>query len=158
MPTFAGGSSGPIDLNQLRRIHQRFATRNRAMVDAALKVAQRQAAEHVRNRSTFKRRKAKSLKDATKGKIIKSRGGRILRLTWPKKYAGYVEYGTRPHIIRPRRRRALRFRVGGAVVFARRVNHPGTKPYKYAWKATHSAHRVLGEHLVTGMRQAAAKF
>lgn len=42
-------------------------------------------------------------------------------------YAGYVNDGTRPHVIRPRRARALRFRVGGRVVYARLVNHPGTR-------------------------------
>lgn len=42
-------------------------------------------------------------------------------------YAEYVNDGTRPHIIRPRRARALRFTVGGQVVYARVVRHPGTR-------------------------------
>ena len=42
-------------------------------------------------------------------------------------YAPYVHDGTPPHVIRPRRARALRFTAGGRVVFAARVNHPGTK-------------------------------
>lgn len=46
-------------------------------------------------------------------------------------YAVYVEYGTRPHIIRPVRARALRFEVEGEVVFARLVRHPGTKPQRF---------------------------
>lgn len=43
-------------------------------------------------------------------------------------YAGYVEHGTKPHIITPRNGSFLRFVVGGKVVYARRVRHPGTKP------------------------------
>lgn len=44
-------------------------------------------------------------------------------------YAIYVSEGTRPHIIRPRPpRKALRFTVGGRVVYAAKVNHPGTRP------------------------------
>ena len=63
-------------------------------------------------------------------------------------YAAYVELGTKPHVIRPRKGSALRFpgsgvgttlggrvrtgevrRLGvGAYVFATVVNHPGTKP------------------------------
>ena len=43
-------------------------------------------------------------------------------------YAEMVSGGTRPHVIRPRRARALRFTVGGQTVFATRVNHPGTRP------------------------------
>lgn len=42
-------------------------------------------------------------------------------------YAAMVNDGTRPHVIRPRNARVLRFRVGGQVVFARVVNHPGTR-------------------------------
>jgi hypothetical protein len=34
--------------------------------------------------------------------------------------------GSRPHVITPRRRKALRFTVGGQVVFRTRVMHPGT--------------------------------
>lgn len=45
--------------------------------------------------------------------------------------ARYLEYGTRPHVIRPRNARALRFVSGGRVVFARAVNHPGTRPYRW---------------------------
>jgi len=40
-------------------------------------------------------------------------------------YAPYVEFGTRPHIIRPRRARALRFEVEGRTVFAMYARHPG---------------------------------
>jgi hypothetical protein len=55
-------------------------------------------------------------------------------------YAAYVERGTRPHEIRPRNRKALRWaadgasarlsgtpRSGGRVRFAKRVMHPGTR-------------------------------
>jgi HK97 gp10 family phage protein len=49
----------------------------------------------------------------------------------PLEYAVYVERGTRPHIIRPKRARALRFVVGGETVFARLVRHPGTKPHPF---------------------------
>lgn len=42
-------------------------------------------------------------------------------------YARFVNDGTAPHQIRPTRARALRFRVGGRIVFARVVNHPGTR-------------------------------
>lgn len=40
-----------------------------------------------------------------------------------------LERGSRPHLIVPRRASALRFTVGGRVIFARSVNHPGTRPY-----------------------------
>ena len=42
-------------------------------------------------------------------------------------YAAFVNDGTRPHIIRPRRAQVLRFTVGGRTVFAKVVHHPGTR-------------------------------
>lgn len=77
-------------------------------------------------------------------------------------YAAYVELGTRPHVIRPKHARSLRFpasgvkttlggrartgevrRLGaGAYVFAGEVHHPGTKPQPF---------------LVPGAKKAASK-
>lgn len=45
-------------------------------------------------------------------------------------YGDDVEYGTGPHVIRPKGG-ALRFTIGGRVVFATHVNHPGTAPQPY---------------------------
>lgn len=42
-------------------------------------------------------------------------------------HAKFVHDGTRPHEIRPRRVRALRFEMGPRLVFAARVWHPGTR-------------------------------
>ena len=53
----------------------------------------------------------------------------------------FLERGTRPHVIEGNP--VLRFKVGGQTVYARRVNHPGTRPY-----------RILEE----GARRAAARY
>lgn len=42
------------------------------------------------------------------------------------KYTGYEHDGTKPHIIRARRKKALRFMINGQVVFRKQVKHPGT--------------------------------
>jgi hypothetical protein len=47
----------------------------------------------------------------------------------------YVLDGTRPHIIVPRRAKALRFEAGGSIVFAKRVRHPGTRPNNFLARA-----------------------
>lgn len=44
-------------------------------------------------------------------------------------YARYVELGTRPHVIRPRTRKALAWK--GARHPVRKVNHPGSKPHPF---------------------------
>lgn len=58
-------------------------------------------------------------------------------------YARFVADGTRPHTIRPRNARALRFQVGGKTVFAMRVNHPGTQPNPWFRNAFTKANRTL---------------
>jgi len=42
-------------------------------------------------------------------------------------YAVFVELGTRAHVIVPKYRKALRFPVAAGFMFARKVNHPGTR-------------------------------
>ena len=159
------GSSGPWNLRELEQAHRKAIRDHKAMEQEALRIAGAHAVEHVRARSTFKRRKANSLKDNTKTRVIRSSGGRIikLQLSWNKPYASFVEYGTRAHDI-PKpppmpAGRYLRFRVkGGAIVFAKQVRHPGTRPYKFGWKAAHSAHRVLGDRLLEGMARVSRRF
>lgn len=46
-------------------------------------------------------------------------------------YAVYVAEGTRPHTIQPVNASALRFEVGGKIVFTRLIRHPGTKPHPF---------------------------
>lgn len=76
--------------------------------------------------------------------IIGSRSADHVTVVADAAYSRHVELGTKPHVIVPRRRRALRFatkasdrrlsgapRRGAAVTFARRVQHPGTRPQPY---------------------------
>ena len=50
-----------------------------------------------------------------------------IRLVQTHPLFAYVEYPTRAHMIRPRNARFLVFTINGRRVFARSVNHPGTK-------------------------------
>jgi hypothetical protein len=73
----------------------------------------------------------------------------------------FLEFGTKPHEILPRRRKALRFaaagsgaprlsgrpRKGQAVTFAKRVRHPGTRPQPFLGPA---ARRALKESGIEG--------
>jgi hypothetical protein len=51
----------------------------------------------------------------------------IGRVTTRVKYAMAVHEGAQPHIIRPRKKKALKFKVGGRTVIVRSVRHPGNK-------------------------------
>jgi hypothetical protein len=66
-------------------------------------------------------------------------GGPSADITVRHEAVGYIINGTRPHQIRPVRAKALRFTVGGRVVFARLVNHPGTKPDDFLNKSLPAA-------------------
>ncbi len=46
-------------------------------------------------------------------------------------HAAFVHWGTRPHVIKPSKRKALRWTSGGRYIFARFVNHPGYKGDPY---------------------------
>lgn len=48
--------------------------------------------------------------------------------------------GSPPHVIRPRRRKALRFTQNGQVRFARRVNHPGNRGTHFLTRALDVLH------------------
>lgn len=46
-------------------------------------------------------------------------------------YALHLEFGTAPHIIRPRDAKALHWKMGGKHFFAKMVRHPGTRPQPF---------------------------
>lgn len=56
--------------------------------------------------------------------------------------AGFVLRGTRPHDIRPKTKKVLRFTSGGQILYAKVVHHPGNKPNNFLWKALLLAREV----------------
>lgn len=84
-------------------------------------------------------------------------------------YAAHVEFGTKPHIIRPKNRRALRWatganrrlsgtpRTGAPVTFATVVHHPGTKAHAFLVPGSKQALQEAGlaDVLVTSWNRAA---
>lgn len=62
-------------------------------------------------------------------------------------YASYMREGTRPHEIQPRRKKVLRFIIDGVVIFARRVQHPGTKPNNWYDQALDEFPRMIQDEL-----------
>lgn len=46
-------------------------------------------------------------------------------------HALFVEFGTKPHIIVPKEKKALKWKSGGSDVFAKKVYHPGTRPQPF---------------------------
>lgn len=70
------------------------------------------------------------------------------------RHAVFVEWGTRPHEIRPRNASILAFQVNGSTVFARKVNHPGTEPTKFMGAAADVGAQTLEWLLDEGLTKA----
>lgn len=72
------------------------------------------------------------LRDTIVKRFISTSTGPAWRVGSELSYARLHHDGTPPHVIVPRNASVLRFPTkGGTIVFARRVNHPGTKPNRY---------------------------
>lgn len=46
----------------------------------------------------------------------------------------HVEFGTKPHDIKPKNKKALKFQKGGKNIIVKAVKHPGTKPNPFIRK------------------------
>lgn len=103
----------------------RTLARVRAELGIALENASAEVAERALQlaRGLAPKKTGRYVRGLVKRRLGKTRW--LIAATAP--HSPYVEYSTRPHVIRPVRARALRFRVDGHVVFATRVRHPGTR-------------------------------
>lgn len=68
--------------------------------------------------------------------VTQGQRGTMVRLGANISYGMDVHAGTKPHVIVPKNKSVLRFpNKAGTIVYARKVNHPGTKPNPYLWQA-----------------------
>lgn len=51
------------------------------------------------------------------------------------RYAGWVHDGTKPYIIRPRKKKALKFTVAGETFIVKKVRHPGIRAQPWLRRA-----------------------
>ena len=58
-------------------------------------------------------------------------------------HAVFVHWGTRPHVIKPKNKQALRWPAGGAFAFAKVVNHPGYRGDAWMLRARRDAERAI---------------
>lgn len=61
------------------------------------------------------------------------------------RHASPVEFGTRPHEIRPIRASVLRFEIGGRVIYTKRVSHPGTRAQPFVRPAVNLIKSLIPE-------------
>lgn len=72
-------------------------------------------------------------------------------------YGVYVDQGTKPHVILPRYKKMLAFKVDGKWVRAKRVNHPGTKANPFFSNAVDAANPYANQEMQNAMERVLTK-
>ena len=145
------------NLDELRRAHDEFLASQERIIELTLNQAGAKAVEHVRTEPEFKPQTG-ALQRATRFRVVKISGGRLMRLTNSKAYADVIEGGSKAHVIQAKAGKFLRFVGKNGTVFARRVNHPGTKPYRFMSNAHAAADRFFRVELERDLTALAARF
>lgn len=146
-------STGPVDLAELRAIHDRFAFDNAAMIHRAAKDIGSQAFREVRdlNQQTLKQRSG-AVKASWYFRTTPIRGGALVTLATENKVAMYHEGGTglygpkgQKYLIKPKKARCLAFEWKGGYVRTSRVMHPGVKARHLGFKAMYGGSPINPE-------------
>jgi len=78
-------------------------------------------------------------------------GGNGFKVMVNSSYGVFVDQGTRPHVIVPRRKKMLAFQKDGRWIFAKRVNHPGTKAQPFFTNAVEGSESYANTQLKKAM-------
>lgn len=142
-----------INIGKLREGHDRFLAAHESMVAGAMYDASVGVLAEVALHPQFKPRTG-ALQKATQTRIVRTRSGRIVRVTNAKTYARSIEEGARPHTITAKNSKTLRFvSRNGGVVYRRTVHHPGNRAFWFLRKATDVGSERLGRLLTNGMQR-----
>lgn len=138
------------NVTALRASNAAFLKELDAVVKRQVRTATVSAQRDAAKTNKFESRTGKTKASVKRDIALTARGYRG-RIRSVRKVARYMEKGTRPHVIRAKRSRVLRFHSGGALVFRRSVNHPGTKPTWFMRDAAERAYARLGQSLSAEM-------
>jgi hypothetical protein len=69
-------------------------------------------------------------------------------------HALFVVFGTKPHVIRPKTKKALRWVSGNGFAFAGKVNHPGYRGDNYLQRAADEAVRQMPAIINAAIKEA----
>lgn len=145
-------------IEKMKRGHQRVEDGTRRAIQESLEFGGRHAKDHVERYPKFQPRTG-NLQRATKTRVIRTKGGKLLRIQNDKPYAAAIDKGARPHKISAKPGKKLRFRgANGGLVFASSVNHPGNRAYKFLYRAHRSAGRVVERKLSQRLSNIASRF
>ena len=106
-----------------------------AIIEEEIEIAVGIAARDIRERANDEHNWVSRTGDTERNGIDVELDGMVgvVRLATPNAIG--LHEGRPAHIIKPRNKMALRFPLGGVLVFASRVKHPGNKPDPYLFDA-----------------------
>jgi len=73
-------------------------------------------------------RQTGALRNSISSQLLADSRGLFVKVGSPLDYALHHHDGTRPHLIKPRSGRVIRFVSKGTITYVRSVLHPGTRP------------------------------
>lgn len=146
-----------INLQAVRQSNRRFLSAHDGAVLRALNESRESGLRYVHANPGFKRQSGET-QDATTGQVIRTTRGALVRFQNRKPHAAALDKGARPHLIRAKGGGVLAFRVGGAFIFRRQVQHPGNKAYHFLSRATIHAGEQFARDMTAGMTRVARQF
>lgn len=141
---------------EVRRKSDYFLALNERELATSLESTGRVAVRYVFQFPRFKPRSGKTQK-ATKARVIRTAGGRLLRLTNTAKHAGALESGAKPHDITGNPWLVFKGR-DGQWRRVRRVKHPGNKPYRFMSSAHQAGNAYFKGDMIRRMTALASRF
>ncbi len=139
-----------LDTSALDRAAAQFKREVERVVATAVAEAAMAGAQEAKDTAKFKDRTGK-LRASIQANPT---GPMTAEIVADAPYASWVNDGTEPHAI-VAHGRALRFEVGGDILFRASVQHPGTQPDGFMERAAAKAEEVLVERIAAGIEQAA---
>lgn len=139
-------------LNDLRQLPERMeASVIRQMSQIAYDKMQEGAGRHSKTGALFRSLYNRSI---PKGREV-GHDPLKTRLESGLSYDRFVIFGTRPHVILPRKKKALRWSGGGVFHFAKVVNHPGYRGDNYMQSAADAAIAQFSAIVTAAMKEQA---
>nr|DAZ15036.1 MAG TPA: Minor capsid protein [Caudoviricetes sp.] len=118
------------DFEKVSRAFDKSAQAVKAVARVQVKMATRDVRNYAADHHRFTTRSGD-----TERSIVSEVNGTSGKVWLGTKVAVYLHEGTKPHDIRPRMKKVLRFPVQGGFAFARRVHHPGTPKDQFLYDA-----------------------
>jgi hypothetical protein len=141
-----------IDPSKTLRSVEKLKAAFRTAAKHAMELAVKQAEDNAKNTTSFYDRSSSGTRSTIKGTV--GAGGFTGKLI-AKKAALFLQFGTKPHVILPKNGPYLRFQIhGGPWVFAKRVNHPGTKATLFMTHARNVGEQTLKRGFAHYLNQA----